>query len=77
MVEQILIAIDQLLNALLGGFADETLSARAYRTRNKPLGAFFLKTIDFIFATFFGQERHCYDSYIAEIKRRQLPKHYG
>ena len=29
------IAVDQLANALLGGHADETLSARAHRMREK------------------------------------------
>lgn len=33
MLKQLLIAIDQVLNALLGGMADETLSARAHRQR--------------------------------------------
>lgn len=32
---QALIAIDQLANAMLGGHADETLSARAHRMREK------------------------------------------
>ena len=29
-LKQVRIAIDQLLNALLGGYADESLSSRAY-----------------------------------------------
>ena len=32
---QLFIAIDQLGNALLAGYADETLSARAYRSQHK------------------------------------------
>lgn len=28
---QVMVAVDQLVNTLLGGWADETLSARAYR----------------------------------------------
>lgn len=32
-LKQIAIAVDQLGNTLLGGWADETLSARAYRNR--------------------------------------------
>lgn len=31
-MKQILIAIDQLANAVIGGWADETLSAAAWRT---------------------------------------------
>lgn len=30
-LKQVLIAFDQLINALLGGWADETLSSRAWR----------------------------------------------
>ncbi len=35
-MKQVAIAIDQLLNALLGGWADETLSARMWRHRGLP-----------------------------------------
>ena len=34
-MKQIAIAFDQLINAVLGGYADETLSARAHRMRVK------------------------------------------
>lgn len=37
-LSNILSALSQLLNTLLGGeFTNETLSARAYRTKNEPL----------------------------------------
>ena len=65
---QVLIAIDQLFNALLGGYADETLSARAFRTSH------WLEPV--IDALFFWQDRHCYFSYLAEKQRKQLPKEY-
>jgi hypothetical protein len=32
-LKQVLIALDQLLNTLFKGYADETLSSRAYRLR--------------------------------------------
>lgn len=69
---QILIAIDQLANALLFGFADETLSSRAYRADQKDLifGKIFRPCIDFIF---FFQEEHCHQAYLEEIDKRQLP----
>lgn len=72
---QTLIAIDQLLNALLAGFADETLSSRAYRAdqRGKILGRFFRPLID---ALFFWQVHHCRQSYLSEVSRRQYPKHF-
>ena len=74
-MKQFLVAIDQLLNTILGGHADETLSARAYRTEqsDKPFGKFFRPLIDTIF--FFDKD-HCYQSYLSEFERRQLPSHY-
>ena len=67
-MKQFLIWIDQGFNVLLGGYADETLSARAYRTGHwsKP----------FIDALFFWEDSHCYTSYLAEVYRKQLPTHY-
>jgi hypothetical protein len=35
-LKRLLLGIDQLGNTILGGFADETISARAGRLRNKP-----------------------------------------
>lgn len=72
---QVLIALDQLLNALLFGFADETLSSRAYRADRdgKAFGQFFRPCIDTIF---FWQDRHCYQSYLAEVQRRQLSRNF-
>ena len=64
-MKQILIAIDQLINALFGGWADETLSSRAYR--EFPLVA---QVIDNLF---FWQPEHCRDSYMSERERLQLP----
>lgn len=67
-LKQIAIAFDQLLNALLGGMADETLSARAHRT-----GSAWEPVID---ALFFWQADHCFESYISEKRRQQLPPEY-
>lgn len=69
---QILIAIDQLLNAITGGYADETLSARAYRMRAKgqPYWGWAANAIDELF---FWQEGHCELAYLAEVRRRQFP----
>jgi len=70
-VKQVLIAIDQLFNALLGGMADETLSANAYRQARKgrPWMARFINLL-------FFDRNHCFDSYLAEVERRHLPKEY-
>lgn len=77
MLKQILIALDQLLNTLLfwlpgGCWADETLSARAWRCRNtKP----FDKIQPVIDRLFFDPS-HCLDSYLSERRRFQLPPEY-
>lgn len=68
---QILIALDQLANTLIwwGGesWADETLSARAYREQ--------LLVRHLINGLFFDRD-HCFDSYRAERLRSQLPEEY-
>lgn len=75
-IKQIAIAIDQLGNALIGGWADESISARAFRLgflgRNWLWG-FAREAIDLLF---FWQEEHCRKAYYAEKDRRQLPVEY-
>lgn len=72
---QTLVAIDQLANALLLGYADETLSSRAYRADRdqKIFGRIFRPVIDWLF---FWQANHCYQAYQEELHRRQYPKHF-
>ncbi len=67
---QILVGIDQLGNTLLGGWADETISARAYRQRHKLRWRI---AQGFINALFFFQQEHCRRAFEAELDRRQLP----
>lgn len=68
---QVLIAFDQLVNAILGGMADETISSRAHRSQHKNWRwKFMRRLIDWLF---FWQKDHCYQSYLAEIDRKQLP----
>lgn len=67
---QILIALDQLINTLIGGFADETLSSRAYRHKKDGSRAWPAWIIDHLF---FWQEEHCKASYESELERAQLP----
>jgi hypothetical protein len=75
-VKQFLIAIDQVLNTVVWikgdgfGFADETLSARAWRLRDQSKA---YKRIDRLF--FFDPD-HCRTSYEAEQERRHLPTEY-
>lgn len=81
MFKQVFIALDQVLNTLLGGLADETLSARAHRMRVKR-HKYWGWTANAIDALFFwqkdelGQRNHCERSYESEITRRHLPHHY-
>jgi hypothetical protein len=65
---QILIAIDQLGNTLLGGWADETISARAWRQRSKPVWGAMRFFIDMLF---FWQDGHCELADAAERARLQ------
>jgi hypothetical protein len=69
---QIAIAVDQLLNACLGGWADETLSSRAWRAeqRGRRPGVWLRPLID---AIFFWQPHHCRQSYLSERSGFQLP----
>ena len=72
-VFQVVVAIDQLANTLLGGMADETLSARAWRHHLDGSRDWPYKLIDTLF---FWQKDHCHTAYESELKRRQLPVDY-
>lgn len=83
-MKQFLIALDQLLNCLVWsqaegqGTADETLSARAWRlgTRYPTTWGRFEYLVDGFFRLVFRQPDHCFESYLAERDRKQLPKEY-
>lgn len=67
------IALDQLLNTLLCGYPDETLSSRAYRSAvlesvKKRRWLIAHKVIN---GLFFWQKEHCKQSYLNEIKARK------
>ena len=71
----ILIGIDQLITTLLGGWPDETLSSYAWRLdyNGRIFGTMFRPAIDWAFRTAKNQPDHCYQSYLSEIERRQMP----
>lgn len=71
-LEQIPIAIDQFVNTLFGGWADETISSVAWRKRNEGTGWRFLHCL--IDCIFFWQKNHCEQAYQSELERRQLPE---
>lgn len=68
---QIAIAVDQLINTLFGGYADETISARCWRLRERQPYKLLRPVID---GAFFWQDRHCYHAYMAEVMRTQSPR---
>lgn len=68
--KQVLIAFDQLLNALCGGWADETLSSRAWRWYCSGKRSWPRKFID---SLFFWETDHCRESYESERLRLQMP----
>lgn len=72
-MRQVLIALDQLANALLAGHADETLSARAYRLSRDRGRHWPRRVID---ALFFWEPDHCEQAHRSELLRRHLPRQY-
>lgn len=73
----VLVAIDQLFNALIGGAADETLSSRAYR------GAMLSKqprkrwrVLYRVINGLFFDKNHCKTAYESEVTRRQYPANF-
>lgn len=67
---QVAIALDQLANALHGGWADESISSRAWRLRHRWPYRAYVALID---GVFFWQGGHCEASYAAERARAHLP----
>lgn len=71
-LKQVLVALDQALNALFGGWADETFSSRCWRNRHKPGWNRAWRVLDFV-AALFGDVDHCKASYDSEWLRLQCP----
>lgn len=74
----ILIAIDQLGTALIGGYPDETISSYMFRldNKNKILGRIMRPTIDLLFIWQNLPGGHCYHAHLQEMERRQLPPEF-
>ena len=68
--KSVLVAVDQLVNALLAGYCDETLSSRAWRWDNDGVRSWPRRVVD---ALFFWEKNHCRESYVSERDGRQLP----
>lgn len=69
----VLIAADQLVNALLAGWPDETLSSRAWRWEQNGVRSWPRRFIDRLF---FWEKQHCFQSYQSEREGRQLPPEF-
>lgn len=69
-LEQVAIAIDQLINAILGGWADETMSSYAHRLRIEKDISWVERVIDTLF---FWQKEHCKTAYESERARKHFP----
>lgn len=68
-LKQVLIAFDQLINAIFKGWADETLSSRAWRHYADGSCKWPKRIID---AALFFDPDHCHKSYLSEIERAQI-----
>lgn len=73
-LREVTVAVDQLANAICGGYASETISARCWRLRNYRPYSIMLPVIDGIF---FWQPGHCKASYTAQVARRNMPADYA
>ncbi len=83
-LEQVGVAFDQFLVTLIGlalvlwtsaiYYADETLSAMAYRKKDRRRRWYVMyRMINFIF---FLQHDHCLEAYLSEKKRNHMPAAY-
>jgi uvrD/REP helicase len=74
-MRNIVIAADQLANAMIAGSPDETVSSRVYRgavlaVHPNRAARMAYRTIN---ALFFWQEDHCRAAYLREKQRAHLP----
>ena len=71
-LHNLLVACDQLVNAAIGGWPDETLSSRCWRWHKKWRALLAMPLLDKM-AAWLGDRDHCRTSYESERTRRQLP----
>lgn len=76
-VRNLLISVDQFIYVWISfgnGLPDETMSSAAWRTERdgKILGRVFRPIIDSIFRLF-GEDGHCYKSFLSEKDRSHVP----
>ena len=75
--KNLLIALDQLANTICGGYPDECISAVCWRNSQEKghYGHKFLKFLLDVTLSPINQD-HCFQSYISEKERKQLPDKY-
>lgn len=66
----LIICGSQVLNTIIGGHPDETISARSWRKQNK-IFIFIINTI------FFWQKNHCRGAYHQEMIRKHQHNEYN
>jgi len=69
---QVFIGLDQFVNTLLGGSADETMSSRFYRLNHIRTYRIAEVFVNCLFFPFQGWD-HCRNAYVKEVLGRQLP----
>lgn len=72
---QVFIGLDQFVNTLLDGSADETMSSRCFRLNHIPTYRALEICVNILFRPFQGPD-HCEHAYIKEILGRQLPSKF-
>ena len=71
-IHNLLVSLDQLCNAVLGGWPDETMSSRFWRWHVDGVRSWPCRCLDNV-AAWLGDKDHCRTSYESERTRRQLP----
>ncbi|WP_337608576.1 hypothetical protein [Duodenibacillus massiliensis] len=69
-IKNVLIGVDQLVNAVIGGWPDESLSSRSWREYVSGKRLWPKRLIDTLL---WFDKNHCEESYLSEKERRQLP----
>lgn len=73
-IARIILALDYLLNTLMGGWHDEWVSTRAWRMKDKSrFWRFMWRSIDWVALHVFGQKQHCFWSFVSDQMHRACP----
>lgn len=78
-IRNILIALDQATNTIIGGEPDETISAKIYRMANidsEPKYSKNWKILEHTINLIFFDKNHCKDSFTSEENRSQISSTY-